>query len=1378
MKKTITLIFKRSFSHPVLIKHCLLTFFGMIMFVSGFAANITSTASGGNWNNVGSWVGGIVPLAGDDVTIINGATVTVTAPVACTNITINGTLTLNGGGITLSAGGTWTNSGTFNPNQNAANTVTFGSGTFIAGTNPTTFYNLTINTTNPTDIVTLVTSGAKINNNGTLALTNGIFQIGAGNTFVVSNGQTATITASATGNFASTGVNGADGGTLNITGGGGNNITINSAGLLNIYNLNFLGNTHFTISNPSSVLINGTFTVIDNNWSWGGTNSPIYGPASTLFLNNNGQGYTPELEWLQGAPGTIGVTPGYPNNVTLMNVGTSMSNYGAPNETYGVKLSGTWSINGVFQVGSPTVSAAVDLGPTTIFTCGGIIIENGSRLRGPGSGGSFTVKGNWMRQGNIVGLYSANTGTITFAGSGTSATPQTIGVLSGAEAQLGKIAIDNGTYVKLLNPVILPAAGGLTLTSGIVETDAANLLTINNSALAAVTGGSASSYVNGPLAWNIAANNNYAFPVGKGPDYLPFAITPVSATVATVEAFNTASGGTPDNVTVSSLSNTEYWSLSTSTSFNTPGSSVSVTRATAVAPFNAIAKSSTVNGVYSAIGGTASSNSILNSSGIGTTSPWFFVIAQAPLAAVLVSTVPPTCANGNSGTITVAGSGGVVPYTFKIDNGTFSSNNVFTGLSEGVHIITIMDGANSTATLTVSLEAITLTKDTSICGGSVNLQASSEVGSNFTWTANTAPAVAGLSGTTGPNVTATPTATTTYTVSADIVTNLLQNSDFESGNTGFTSTYINLTGNPQIPYDAAGNVAVVGSASHDGIYAIVAKSNDLCTHFTSPIFMDHTTGTGLMFVSDGPSNGNTNASLWGETVTGLSTNTNYVFSFWVRKASSGDPATRIRTQINGVDLPSGTSVNPYTSTGEWTQVSYTWNSGSNTSAAINLFDEVSADIGNDFAIDDLAFLSTCQVTKTVTVTVVDVLAGPTAVPTQPTCTILTGSINVTAPSTGVTYSFDNGVTYQAEPTKSGLTPGSYQVVVKTVGGCISAASSVTIDPAPTAPAAPTATPIQPTCTTTTGSINVTAPSTGVTYSFDNGVTYQTGATKSGLTPGTYQVIVKSDAGCISAPSSVTIDPAPTAPAAPSATPTQPTCGTATGAISVTAPSNAVSYSFDNGATFQPGATKAGLAPGTYQVVVKNEAGCVSAASSFTIDQQPASPVVNAGQDVTVAPGTTVTLTGTSNTEGTYLWTASSGTVADPNQLITKVTPVVTTTYTLQVTAGEDCVGRDQVTVTIKAQDCPPLDPPKAFTPNGDGYHDFWEVAKGDCVRRIKVDIFNRWGSRVYHSDDYDNKWEGRYTGKLLPDGTYYYVITAFTGTSRQLTLTGNVTIIR
>jgi gliding motility-associated-like protein len=79
---------------------------------------------------------------------------------------------------------------------------------------------------------------------------------------------------------------------------------------------------------------------------------------------------------------------------------------------------------------------------------------------------------------------------------------------------------------------------------------------------------------------------------------------------------------------------------------------------------------------------------------------------------------------------------------------------------------------------------------------------------------------------------------------------------------------------------------------------------------------------------------------------------------------------------------------------------------------------------------------------------------------------------------------------------------------------------------------------------------------------------------------------------------------------------------------------------------------------------------------------------------------------------------------------------------------------------------------KMVTPNNDGYHDFFEVsyilndqAHDPCSIETKVVIFNRWGNKVYESNNYANDWGGNSPGSAfgnateLPSGSYYYIVT-------------------
>jgi gliding motility-associated-like protein len=72
---------------------------------------------------------------------------------------------------------------------------------------------------------------------------------------------------------------------------------------------------------------------------------------------------------------------------------------------------------------------------------------------------------------------------------------------------------------------------------------------------------------------------------------------------------------------------------------------------------------------------------------------------------------------------------------------------------------------------------------------------------------------------------------------------------------------------------------------------------------------------------------------------------------------------------------------------------------------------------------------------------------------------------------------------------------------------------------------------------------------------------------------------------------------------------------------------------------------------------------------------------------------------------------------------------------------------------------------KAVTGNGDAFNEFFTVTGiEDCGFVIEVEIYNRWGSRVFKSNDYQNDWNGDFSGSgigssdTVPTGTYYYVV--------------------
>lgn len=83
--------------------------------------------------------------------------------------------------------------------------------------------------------------------------------------------------------------------------------------------------------------------------------------------------------------------------------------------------------------------------------------------------------------------------------------------------------------------------------------------------------------------------------------------------------------------------------------------------------------------------------------------------------------------------------------------------------------------------------------------------------------------------------------------------------------------------------------------------------------------------------------------------------------------------------------------------------------------------------------------------------------------------------------------------------------------------------------------------------------------------------------------------------------------------------------------------------------------------------------------------------------------------------------------------------------------------------------------PNAFSPNADGINDTWSIKLLSNYQGTTIDVFNRYGQPVFHSVGYSKEWDGKYNGKDLPIGTYYYVIKL--NTINKL-FSGSITILR
>jgi gliding motility-associated-like protein len=166
------------------------------------------------------------------------------------------------------------------------------------------------------------------------------------------------------------------------------------------------------------------------------------------------------------------------------------------------------------------------------------------------------------------------------------------------------------------------------------------------------------------------------------------------------------------------------------------------------------------------------------------------------------------------------------------------------------------------------------------------------------------------------------------------------------------------------------------------------------------------------------------------------------------------------------------------------------------------------------------------------------------------------------------------------------------------------------------------------------------------------------------------------------------------------------------------------------------------------------------------------PIALAGPDKVVLEGGVVQITPALNASFpvSYIWTPPTG-LDNPNAPDPMASPVDDITYTLKVISDKGCNTSDQVFVKVLKK--PEI--PNIFSPNGDGIHDKWVIKFLETYPGCTVEIFNRYGQRIYYSVGYSNPWDGTVNGKPVPVGTYYYIVDPKNGRQKQA---GYVDIVR
>ncbi|NNE28361.1 MAG: T9SS type B sorting domain-containing protein [Saprospiraceae bacterium] len=167
------------------------------------------------------------------------------------------------------------------------------------------------------------------------------------------------------------------------------------------------------------------------------------------------------------------------------------------------------------------------------------------------------------------------------------------------------------------------------------------------------------------------------------------------------------------------------------------------------------------------------------------------------------------------------------------------------------------------------------------------------------------------------------------------------------------------------------------------------------------------------------------------------------------------------------------------------------------------------------------------------------------------------------------------------------------------------------------------------------------------------------------------------------------------------------------------------------------------------------------------------------RDTTIFLGGSVQIALSKNCADSYQWSPNAeindATVAEP-----LISPTATATYQVDMISS-DCTAKDEIMITVLDPDdldCTEVFFPKAFTPNSDNLNDFFRINNPYTIDElISFEILDRWGSRVFFTDNPFEGWDGNFDGQVVNPGVLLYRV-RFVCKGVEQTQVGSLTLIR
>jgi len=196
---------------------------------------------------------------------------------------------------------------------------------------------------------------------------------------------------------------------------------------------------------------------------------------------------------------------------------------------------------------------------------------------------------------------------------------------------------------------------------------------------------------------------------------------------------------------------------------------------------------------------------------------------------------------------------------------------------------------------------------------------------------------------------------------------------------------------------------------------------------------------------------------------------------------------------------------------------------------------------------------------------------------------------------------------------------------------------------------------------------------------------------------------------------------------------------------------------------------------TYTVTVQDTNGCIDTTQiTVTAEDKP-----NAAFIVETTPacdGILAVFDNTSTGADSYLWLFGDGSQSNETHPTYTFTYGASFTTILNAYSTNGCLDTASFNISsLSFEEQFNLTPPSVLTPNRDGHNDEFKLDLPEAISACtNIEIFNRWGMKMFESKGQNIGWDGRTTaGEEVPDGTYFYIVDV-----KGIVKKGSITLMR